>query len=213
MGRRFFWIVCALGLGVRLVGLGAWGTFDVEVQKAWALRAASNLADIYGPSDREIAGEAAHTGGLWPLLTGEQRFPRTEFTWGTARYFVDYPPASLIVLAVEGKIYRALRPEAPNKPLLNALVNLGPLLASLAPCGSPVSERSVPEHGSVTRRFVLAQPRGDLRGAVSGLSRSDLLGVRRGVHPRLWRGNVSRSPLAWGWRRPSSNHRASCWRR
>lgn len=135
MGRRFFWIVCALGLGVRLVGLDAWGTFDVEVQKAWALRAALNLADVYGPSDRQIASEAARTGGLWPLLTGEQRFPRTEFTWGTARYFVDYPPGSLIVLAVEGKIYRALRPDAPNKPLLNAIVNLGPLLASLVLAG------------------------------------------------------------------------------
>jgi Gpi18-like mannosyltransferase len=148
MGRRFFWVVCALGLGVRLVGLDAWGTFDVEVQKAWALRAAENLGDIYGPSDRQIVAEAARAGGVWPLVTGEKRFPRTEFTWGTARYFVDYPPGSLVVLALEGRIYRALRPDAPNKPLLNALVNLGPLLASLVLAGLLYRTASSPSSGA-----------------------------------------------------------------
>lgn len=131
-GHRVFWLLCALGLAVRILGMPSWGTFDVEVQKAWALRAASSLADIYGPSDREVLARARAGPGVFALLTGEMPFPRTEFTWGSGRYFVDYPPGSLLVLGLEGRLYRAFRPDAPNKPLLNAAVNVAPLLASVA---------------------------------------------------------------------------------
>lgn len=123
--------VALLGLGVRIVGLDAWGTFDTEVQKAWSVRAAQGLADIYGPSDRDLAAYASTHGGAWALVSGAARFPRTEFLWGEARYFVDYPPGSIVVLALEGKAYRLLRPEMPNKALFNTVINIGPLLASL----------------------------------------------------------------------------------
>lgn len=122
-----FALLCAIGLAVRLFGLPAWGTFDTEIYKAWAVRGARSLADIYGPADREIVSAA---GGLGPLLSGERRFPRTVFTWGHGTYFVDYPGGAVLILAAAGKLYEALRPGSPNQPLFNAVINLGPLLAS-----------------------------------------------------------------------------------
>ncbi len=116
-----FALLVAAGLAVRLAFLGSWGTFDVEVQKAWAGRAATEgLRDIYGPPDREIVER-----GAWPP-------PATRFQWGHAEYFVDYPPGSIVVLGAAGTLYRALRPEMPNRPLFNACINLAPLLASVA---------------------------------------------------------------------------------
>jgi hypothetical protein len=128
------WILLfALGLALRLCLLPVWGTFDTEVQKAWAARAApAGLAGIYGPDDREMVRVArAETGSAWGLLTATN-LPRTRIDWGNGTFVVDYPPGSLIVLWGAGKLYRALRPEMPNRPLFNAAVNLGPLLGSVA---------------------------------------------------------------------------------
>jgi hypothetical protein len=84
------------------------------------------LADIYGPPDREVLA----TRSLREALT--QQLPRTRFTWGTAEYFVDYPPGSVLVLWGAGKLYGLVRPDLPNKPLYNAFINLTPLIASVA---------------------------------------------------------------------------------
>jgi len=126
---RFSIALVALGLALRLVSLPAWGTFDVEVQKAWAARAAEDgLADIYGPPDRELLGRMRERGGS--LLALE--VPRTEFRWGTASYFVDYPPGSLIVLWAAGRLYALFDPALENRRGFNVAINLAPLLASLA---------------------------------------------------------------------------------
>lgn len=130
---RFFVVWIGVGLAFRLGGLPFWGTFDTEVQKAWSARAATGgLADIYGPSDRElIAGARARGGSLaWQLLT--MPFPRTTFQWGSGLYFVDYPPGSVLVLWAAGKLYEALTPGLPNRRPFNGAINLAPLLASLA---------------------------------------------------------------------------------
>jgi len=126
-------LLFALGLALRLCLLPVWGTFDTEVQKAWAARAATaGLAGIYGPDDREMLRVArAETGSAWGLLTATN-LPRTRIDWENGNFVVDYPPGSLIVLWAAGKVYRALRPEMPNRPLFNAVVNLGPLLGSVA---------------------------------------------------------------------------------
>jgi len=126
-------LLFALGLALRLCLLPVWGTFDTEVQKAWAARAATaGLAGIYGPDDREMLRVArAETGSAWGLLTATN-LPRTRIDWENGNFVVDYPPGSLIVLWAAGKVYRALRPEMPNRPLFNAVVNLGPLLVSVA---------------------------------------------------------------------------------
>jgi hypothetical protein len=58
--------------------------------------------------------------------------PQTRFRWGARSLFVDYPPGSLLVLGVAGRLYRLVRPEMPNGPLFNVAVNLAPLLGSLA---------------------------------------------------------------------------------
>jgi hypothetical protein len=148
MTRRFT-LLLALGLALRLCLLPVWGTFDTEVQKAWAARAATaGLAGIYGPDDREMVRLArAETGSAWGLLTAAN-LPRTRIDWQNGTFVVDYPPGSLIVLWAAGKLYHALRPEMPNRPLFNAIVNLGPLLGSIAIaillCRSALGERGRP---------------------------------------------------------------------
>ncbi len=126
-------LLFALGLALRLCLLPVWGTFDTEVQKAWAARAATaGLAGIYGPDDREVVRVArAETGSAWGLLTATN-LPRTRIDWNNGNFVVDYPPGSLIVLWGEGKLYRELRPQMPNRPLFNAVVNLAPLLGGVA---------------------------------------------------------------------------------
>jgi hypothetical protein len=139
-------LVFALGLLLRVLGLPLWGTFDVEIQKAWATRAATGgIADIYGPSDEELARRARESGR--PLLAWlrETPFPQHVFEWKGASYFVDYPPGSVLVLWVEGTLYRAFAPEMPNRRLFNVAVNLGAFVGSLAV--ALLLYRSSPVHG------------------------------------------------------------------
>jgi len=127
---RFFWLWMALGLLPRLPALGLWGTFDTEVQKAWSARAATaGVADIYGPPDREVLAAAPRPGSVASALSVPA--PRTTFRWGSADYFVDYPPGSVLVLWAAGKLYGLVAPTLPNRRLFNAAINLAPLLASI----------------------------------------------------------------------------------
>jgi len=121
-----------LGLVLRLWALPLWGTFDTEVQKAWSARAATvGVADIYGPADRELIAAARARGGslLAQLLT--MPFPKTTFRWGSADYFVDYPPGSVLVLGAAGRLYARVAPGLPNRRRFNAAINLAPLGAGL----------------------------------------------------------------------------------
>jgi hypothetical protein len=127
MKRSVFFVLLAFGLTVRLLGLGAWGTFDNEVQKAWAARAAAEgLADIYGPPDRQLLASTQAT-GLGLLATSVSW---TEWEWRGGRYTVDYPPGSLLFLWAAGKLYRAFGTHRANDPFFNAAINLFPLLGS-----------------------------------------------------------------------------------
>lgn len=135
MNRASRWgiALAALGLALRLASLPAWGTFDVEVQKAWAARAAEEgLADIYGPPDGELMRRARERGGSLALSLLALEVPRTEFHWGTASYFVDYPPGSPLVLWAAGKLYGLVSPALENRRGFNAAINLAPLLGSVA---------------------------------------------------------------------------------
>jgi hypothetical protein len=114
-------LVAALGLVPRVLGLPLWGTFDVEIQKAWAWRAATGgVADIYGPSDAELARRAPGA-----------PFPTHVFEWNGASYFVDYPPGSVLVLWTEGMLYRAFDGAMRNRRPFNAAINLGAFVGSL----------------------------------------------------------------------------------
>lgn len=132
MTRRVGWLF-ALGLLLRLAGLPAWGTFDLEVLKAWSARAATGgVAGIYGPADRELIDAARGRGGaLVPALLALD-VPRARFTWGSAEYFVDYPPGSILVLWAAGRLYALADPLLPNRRAFNAAINLAPLLGSVA---------------------------------------------------------------------------------
>lgn len=166
----------AVGLLVRLVGLPAWGTFDVEVQKAWSARAAEQgLTDIYGPSDAELLASARESGqALLPALLALD-VPRTRFEWGTAEYFVDYPPGSLLVLWAAGKLYGLFSPELENRRGFNAAINLAPLLAAVAIAW--LLRRSAPGEAGVRRALafwlnpalLLAAPLLGYQDAVFGL--------------------------------------------
>lgn len=129
---RLAFSLFATGALLRLALLPAWGTFDVEVQKAWAARAATTgVRDIYGPSDAEILDAARRRGPL-PGALLETPVPKTTWTWGTAPYFVDYPPGSILVLWGGGRLWRSLGEDMPNRRGFNACVNLAPLLGSVA---------------------------------------------------------------------------------
>jgi hypothetical protein len=144
--RRFGWLLAA-GLLARLLGLGLPGTFDVEIQKAWAARAASSgLADIYGPSDAEI-GRLARDAGRGTLdYALRERLPVTYFQWqGETEFFVDYPPGSLLVLWAAGWLWRLIDPALGNGTGFTVIVNLAPLLGGLAITW--LLYASSPEHG------------------------------------------------------------------
>jgi hypothetical protein len=129
MARLPLATLLALGLLVRIAGLWQWGTYDTEVQKAWAFRAAAEgMADIYGPSDEVLLARAGAQ-SLAPLSRG---VPRTEFEWHGAKYFVDYPPGSVLALWAAGKLWSLVHEEMPNAPGFNAAINLAPLLGSIA---------------------------------------------------------------------------------
>lgn len=144
--RRYGWLL-AVGLVVRLWALPLPGTFDVEIQKGWAAQAWSvGLSGIYGPSDAELLtlARASGRGTLDYLL--HERLPYTSFTWqGSAELFVDYPPASLLVLFAAAALYSRLDPELSNTTAFNACINLAPLLGSLAITW--LLRRSSAEHG------------------------------------------------------------------
>lgn len=126
-------LLLAAGLVARIACLPLWGTFDIEVQKAWSARAASvGLADIYGPTDSVLRAEArAEDASLVSRLLAGQ-LPRTWFEWQGNRYFVDYPPGSLLVLFSAGRLYQLVDDGLRNRPLFNAAINLAPLLGSVA---------------------------------------------------------------------------------
>jgi hypothetical protein len=119
-GRWAFLGLFLLGLGLRILWLPLWGTFDTEIWKAWAAEAASDgLAPMYGPPDRDLRGPDALP--LRPAL----------FDWGQTRYSVDYPPGTLLVAWAAGKLYQAIDPGMPNRWRFNAVVNIPPLLCGL----------------------------------------------------------------------------------
>ena len=148
MSRRTLVVasLAAAGLLPRVLGLPLWGTFDVEIQKAWAARAATGgVADIYGPSDAELARRAHESGRTLSEWLRREPFPEHVFEWKGNPYFVDYPPGSVLVLWAEGTLYRLLSPEMPNRRLFNAAVNLGAFVGSLLVAA--ILARSSPDHG------------------------------------------------------------------
>lgn len=132
--RVRFALLLALGLLVRLATLSLPGTFDVEIQKGWAAQAATaGLSGIYGPSDDELRQRAHERGRSTLGYLLHERLPYTTFTWqNSAEFFVDYPPGSLIVLWAAGSLYRLFDAELSNTPAFNAVINLAPLLGSIA---------------------------------------------------------------------------------
>jgi hypothetical protein len=142
--RAWLWpLLLALGLGLRLLALPAWGTFDVEIWKGWSgYTATHSVADIYGPSDAELRARAA------PWYAPQ--WHRT-LEWRGGTFVVDYPPGSVLVQWAAGRLYRWLSPGLDDERLFNAVVNLAPLMGSIAI--ALLLWRSSAEHGR-TRALV-----------------------------------------------------------
>jgi len=126
-------LLFGLGLLVRLALLPTPGTFDTNEWKAWSACAVQQgLAGVYGPPDRKILRMAERAGG-GDTLRGlvALRFPRFGCEWQGRRTFVDYPPASLLLLFGLGKVYAVLEPSLDDSLVFNAVINVAPLLGSL----------------------------------------------------------------------------------
>jgi hypothetical protein len=114
-------VLFAVGLALRLAALPAWGTIDMDSYKAWSVWAATRgLTDMYGPPDRRLAGDDL----LHP--------PETRFEWRGRSFFMEYPPGSALVFRATGTLYRAVDPAMRNGRAFNAVVNLAPLVGSVA---------------------------------------------------------------------------------
>jgi hypothetical protein len=95
----------AVGLVLRAGALPLWGTVDTKAWKAWATEAAAGgLTQVYGHA----------------------------FTYRGEEYAIDYPPGGIVLLWLAGSLHRFLDPEGIRGELLNVLINLPPLLASVA---------------------------------------------------------------------------------
>jgi len=94
---------------LRLLALPLPGTEDVRTWKIWAHGASSHVTHVYG------------VGGSPPV--------RGVLSWNHLETTVDYPPAAIYELALVGLAYRALTPDFPDGPLLNAAVKIPGLIA------------------------------------------------------------------------------------
>lgn len=131
MRGRPWLALAALGLLVRLWALPSPGMMDVKAWKAWSLVAArEGLAHVYGPSDQELVRLAQQHGGFGSLAS--MRFPWAMHAYRGEVYFVDYPPASMVLLWAVGRLDLWFDPAGDNGRLLNVLLNLLHLLGSLA---------------------------------------------------------------------------------
>lgn len=170
-----FWLVC-LGLVVRLAALPLPGTLDVSVWKIWAFAASTDHpARLYG------------VGGDPP----QRRALRYRGRYAT----VDYPPLALVVLAGVGRIYRGLRPDFPDGPLLSAAVKVPVVAADAAVAGLLLALGRRLGTGSAGRRIALAywvMPAVPLAGAALGYL--DVLAAVPAVG-----GLVAGAAGRWGW--------------
>ena len=98
------------GAIVRLAALPLPGTVDMGSWKVWTFAASDQVTAVYG------------VGGSPPV--------RGVVRWGTRQTTVDYPPATLYVLAAVGHVYRAFAPDFPDSDALDALIKVPGLLAT-----------------------------------------------------------------------------------
>jgi hypothetical protein len=111
---RAFRLLLLIGLALRVVALPLHGTGDVHVWKTWSYAATNGILEMYG------------VGGHPPV--------RGIVEWGDVRTTVDYPPATLVGLAVVGHIYRAIDPSYADTRQLTAAIKLSILIMDVLAC-------------------------------------------------------------------------------
>lgn len=144
-------LLFGLGLTLRLLALPLPGTLDTSIWKIWAFSAANDSpARLYG------------VGGSPP----ERRRLGYDGRFTT----VDYPPLTLDVLAVVGRVYQRCRPSFPDGPALTVAVKIPSLLADLAlACGVFLfARRRHPSEAGRTVRAYWLSPAVLLNGAALG---------------------------------------------
>jgi hypothetical protein len=110
--RRRFQFLLLAGLILRLAGLTLRGTDDMDVWKLWTHAGSISVSTMYG------------VGGNPP--------ERAVLTWGNRRGTVEYPPATLLALAVVGRVYRAYDPVYTDGVGVTVAVKLSILLGDMA---------------------------------------------------------------------------------
>ncbi len=156
MTRRRFLALFAVGLLLRLAFLPATGGFDTGEWKAWtACAVRDGLGSVYGPTDAKVARLALRR-GEGDLLRGfaRLRLPPGACEWQGVPRSIDYPPGSMLVFWAQGRLHRAIEPLMKDGPLCNAIVNLAPLLGSLAIAG--LLRRSAGANAALGRERALA---------------------------------------------------------
>ena len=103
-----------MGLTLRVVALPLDGTGDVHVWKTWSYAATNGILEMYG------------VGGVPPV--------RGIVEWGDVRTTVDYPPGTLLGLAIVGQIYRVIDPAYADTRQLTAAIKLSILFMDILAC-------------------------------------------------------------------------------
>ncbi len=111
---RLFRVLLLAGLILRAAGLPLRGTDDFNVWKLWTHAGSISVSTMYG------------VGGNPP--------ERAVLKWGNRSGTVEYPPATLFVLAAVGGLYRLYDPFYDDGPALNAAVKLSILLGDIGLC-------------------------------------------------------------------------------
>jgi hypothetical protein len=103
---------------------------DIKVWKAWGAQAAEwGVTRVYGPPDSEVLRLAREQGGVHTALSLD--LPRAFYPYHGERFYVDYPPASVLLLWLPGQLYAALDPREEHGRFYSALLGLLPLAGAL----------------------------------------------------------------------------------
>ena len=133
--KRTLYLLAAVGLAVRLAGGFAQGTQDMDFWKAYAVFCVQHeVKDIYGPADEVFARSWRSGKTAKEILAATQTvIPYQSSVSGTVRnYTFPQPPGYIYSIYLSALVMSRLDPSFKNDRLFNFVLNLEPLLSSLA---------------------------------------------------------------------------------
>lgn len=133
--KRTLYLLAAAGLAVRLVGGFAQGTQDMDFWKAYAVFCVEHdVKDIYGPADEVFVSLWKSGKTLKEIQAATQTvIPYQSPVSGTVRnYTFPQPPIYIYSIYLSALAMSRLDPFFKNDRLFNFVLNLEPLVSSLA---------------------------------------------------------------------------------